>query len=161
MRSWPRRRCRAGREMPFWIAVTENVWRKTRETSQAIFLHHIRACKHPAGFFIGPPARELRIDDGVFNRGMADPILDKAEIRARIQEVGGNRGLEDMKMSLGGRDSGQLAIVFHQGIELPAGNRRPALRKKERGGVTLPLTQGDLQSFNFIRAEGIDPFQGS
>jgi hypothetical protein len=61
---------------------------------------------------------------------MAYPILDKAQIRARIQEVRGNRMLEDMKMPLGGRDVRELAIVFHQGIKLPTGDRRAPLREK-------------------------------
>src|SRR6266576_4706843 len=92
---------------------------------------------------------------------MADPILDKAQVRARIQEVGGNRVLADVEMALGGRDSGQLAVVFHEGIELPAGNRRPSLREKQGWREALPLTQVDLECFDLICSEGIDPWQGS
>jgi hypothetical protein len=79
--------------MPFWIAVT------AREHNRPWFLHHIRARKHLAGFFIAPSACELRIDDGIFNRGMAHPVLDKPEIRAGVEEVCGNRMFEDVEMA--------------------------------------------------------------
>jgi hypothetical protein len=87
--------------------------------------------KHLTGLFIAPPVGELRIDDRILDRGMAHPILDKAQVRPRVQEMGRNRVLEHVKMPLGGWNVRKLAIVFHQRIELPAGDRDALLREKE------------------------------
>jgi hypothetical protein len=64
-------------------------------------------------------------------------------------------------MPLGGRDVRELAIVFHQGIELPTGDRRPSLREKQGRRGALPLTEVSLERVDLIRLEGIDPWQGS
>src|SRR5262245_20245340 len=105
------------------MAMAENARRRTHETLQAMFLHHIWARKHLASLLIAPPARELGVDHRVSNRGMANPVLYKAQVRARVEEVRGDRVLEHMEMPLRGRDPRELAIVFHEGIQLPAGNR--------------------------------------
>jgi hypothetical protein len=51
--------------------------------------------------------------------------------------------------------------VFHQGIELPTGDRRPSLREKQGRRGALPLTEVGLERVDLIRLEGIDPWQGS
>jgi hypothetical protein len=42
-------------------------------------------------FFIPPAAGELRINHGIANRGVSDPILHKAQIRAGVEQVRGDR----------------------------------------------------------------------
>jgi hypothetical protein len=41
-------------------------------------------------FFISPAARQLGIDHRVSDRGVPYPVLHKAEVCARVEQVGGN-----------------------------------------------------------------------
>jgi hypothetical protein len=91
---------------------------------------------------------------------MADPILHEAEIRPGIQEVRGDRMFEHVEMPLRGREAGRLTVVFHQRIELPAGNRRAALGEKEAWRGMLALAEVGLERGDLIRAEGIDRTSG-
>jgi hypothetical protein len=75
-----------------------------------IMLHHVRACKHLAGFFIPPAAGELGVDHGVLDRGVTYPVLHEAEIRASVEEMGGDRVFEHVEMALVLGDPRQLAV---------------------------------------------------
>src|SRR5881409_2952650 len=61
-------------------------------------LHHILTGKDFPRFFIPPAARELRIDHGVSDRGVPNPILHKAEVCAGVQQVRSNRVFEGVEM---------------------------------------------------------------
>jgi hypothetical protein len=88
---------------------------------------------------------------------MADPVLDKAEVRPRVEEVRGDRVLQHGEVPLRGRDAGRLAIVFHEGVELPAGDRGAPLREKEARGLALPLAEVGLEGGDLVRTQGQMP----
>jgi hypothetical protein len=68
----------------------------------------------------------------------ANPYIQASWARLRqldydfpgVQEVGGDRVLQHVEVPLGGRDVRQRPAAFHQGVELPAGDRRAPLREK-------------------------------
>ena len=66
--------------------------------ARATFLHHVRAREHPAGLLVAPPARQLDVDHRVLDRGVAHPVLHEAQVRPRVQEVGGDRVLEHVEV---------------------------------------------------------------
>jgi hypothetical protein len=66
-----------------------------------------------------------------------------------------------VEVPLGGWDVHELTRVFHEGVELPAGDRRAPLREKERGGMALPRAEVGLEGRDLIGAPGLDPRQGA
>jgi hypothetical protein len=98
-----------------------------RNTLIVIFLpklYHIRTRKHFPRFFISPAARQLGIDHGVSDRGVPYPVLHKAEVCTGVEQVGGDRVLEGMEMSLAFRDAGAVAAVFDKLVESAAADGR-------------------------------------
>ena len=58
-------------------------------------------------------------------------------------------------------DADLLAVMFHQGIELPAGDRGAPPREEQARCGALALAQVSLQGRDLVRAEGVDPRQGA
>ena len=123
-------------------------------------LHHIRARKHFARFLIAPPARELRIDDGIPDRGMPDPILHETQVRASVKYVGGNRVLEGVEMALALGDVRAFAIVLDQFIKTSAADRGVVAREEQGGRVALPLFQVGFDGFEFVGLQRVQSGEG-
>lgn len=51
-----------------------------------------------------------RIDHRVLDVGVPEPVLDETQVRTCLQQVGGNGVLEAVKVPLGKRQAGGLAV---------------------------------------------------
>ena len=85
--------------------------------------------------------------------------MDNAQVRPGIQEVGGNRVLEGVKMPRARGHVGALAVVLHQFVQSPATDGGMVAREEERRGVALTLFQVGFDGFEFIRWQWVQSGQ--
>ena len=90
---------------------------------------------------------------------MPDPILHKAEVRPRVEEVRGNRVLEGVEMPLALGNVRTLAVVLDEFIKTATADRRVVAREEQGRRIAVPLFQVGFDSFEFIRLQRVQSGQ--
>jgi len=92
--------------------------------------------KELAGLLVAGSRGELRVDEGVLDVLVAEPILDKHDVRARVQEVRGDGVLEGVEVPFVGRYVSALAVLLHDVVEGPPGYRKtPPGQEQDRRAI--------------------------
>jgi hypothetical protein len=119
-------------------------------------LHNPMTHEQPSCFFIAASIGELRVNSGVLDVGMSQPILHKRNICASVEEVSSNRMLERVKFLLLRGKFRDLAILLHKMPQGAAINRYVSVRNVQVRGFVFPREKPRADTFLFIGLHRID-----
>jgi hypothetical protein len=87
-----------------------------------------------------------------------EPVLDEAQIGARLEQMGGDGVLEAVEVPLGRRQLGGLTVLLHEPIQRASRDRiAPVAGEQHRRRRLLPLAQPGSQCLDLVRLQRMRP----
>ncbi len=97
----------------------------------------------------------MRVDDGVLNVGMAEPVLHEAQIVPGLKQVSRNRMLQHVKVSLLDGQPRRVAILLHERVETLATDGQVEPRRKQQGRRILATAEIAFEHSRFVGLDGL------